>query len=136
MVLSSDLQVFFLSIVIFMSYYHHCSYNFSFLPFYSNIWAHFVLMQSSMFRGASSFNQDIGNWDVSKGTHFVSVTIWIKCYWMINNTSTNYSWCHLYIILMVIFIFLFWYLDLTPFLPVSHVSWRAIFQSRHWWLGC
>ena len=34
----------------------------------------YYYLQSSMFMGASVFNQDVGNWDVSNGTFFVSMT--------------------------------------------------------------
>lgn len=39
-----------------------------------NVSAHIHLLQNHMFNGASSFNQTIVGWNVSKGTKFVSVT--------------------------------------------------------------
>ena len=38
-----------------------------------------LLSQSGMFLGATAFNQNIGGWNVSSGTHFVSGIGLLKC---------------------------------------------------------
>ena len=35
----------------------------------------YVYVQFSMFQEASAFNKDIGSWDVSRGTNFVSIAV-------------------------------------------------------------
>ena len=35
----------------------------------------YLCVQNRMFEGASTFNQDIGNWNVSSGTDFVSIVM-------------------------------------------------------------
>ena len=56
----------------------------------SMIWVSLCLSQSFMFAEASDFNQDIGGWDVSKGTNFVSdktINAFVLFYRMIDKST-------------------------------------------------
>ena len=118
---------------------NNASYDFVSLLFCSDVWASLCLLQSRMFYRAPSFDQDIGGWDVSKGTDFVSV-----------KKDTNMSSHELQeflsivifssdIIHYLLFYSWFWtssfpilYLGWCIPIAVINVSWSIIIQSRYW----
>ena len=51
-------------------------------------------LQHGMFYAARSFNQNIGNWDVSKSTMFVSITLTCK--------ELNLIWLNTWILIIVV----------------------------------
>ena len=127
------------------------------LPFLSlllsgnHVLADLCILQDYMFYGASSFNQDIGGWNVSDGYNFVSGetnTIIIMLFYLYDILQEYFYSSMIiislvmcltfFVIIMVLLssLLLLQYYCSSLYIAEYNVLRCLIIQSRHWWMEC